>query len=115
MPIIPRRFHATLDYLWSGAIAKAPNLCGFAENEAATNYCRAQAAVATSASLFTDYELGLAKAIPFSAHLKLDLAGAFVGLAAPWLLGFADNKRARNTVLAFAIVELAVVALSRHD
>ena len=45
----------------------------------------------------------------------LRFGGALLGLAAPWLLGFADNTKARNAVVGFALLEIAVVALSEPD
>lgn len=115
LQIIPRPLHATLDYLWSGAIAAAPRLAGFKDDETAAAVCKAQAAVASASSMVTRYELGVFKVMPFRIHLMLDLAGGVFGLLSPWLLGFSGNKRARNTVAAFALLELMVVALSQRE
>ena len=113
--IIPRPVHALLDYTWSAALAAAPRTFGFEDEANAVQLCRAQGAAVATASALTRYELGTWKLIPFRTHLALDALGAVVGLASPWLLGFSDNKRARNTVLAFFIVEAIVVALSQTD
>lgn len=112
--IIPRPLHAVLDYLWSMALFLAPELVGFAD-DAASTVCKARAGGTTAMSLLTRYELGLIKVIPFNVHLLLDLLGGLMGLAAPWLFGYAKNAKARNTALAFSLLELGVVALTKRD
>jgi len=113
--IIPRPLHAVLDYLWSMALFSAPELVGFADDDAARTVCKARAGGTTAMSLLTRYELGLIKVIPFNVHLLLDLLGGLMGLAAPWLFGYAKNEKARNTALTFSLLELSVVALTRRE
>src|SRR4028118_1132950 len=113
--IIPRPVHALLDYLWSAAFATAPRVFDFEDEPAAVGLCKIQGTTVAVASALTRYELGTLKLIPFKTHLKLDALGAAVGLASPWLLGFADNKKARNTVLAFFLFEAVAVLLSQSD
>lgn len=113
--VIPRSVHAFLDYTWSAAFAAAPRTFGFEDEASARALCKAQGTAVAVASALTRYELGTFKLIPYRTHLKLDALGAAVGLASPWLLGFADNKRARNTVLAFFLIEAITVALSQTD
>lgn len=115
LKIVPRSVHALLDYTWSAAFASAPKVFGFEDEPNARALCRAQATAVTIASALTKYELGTFKIIPFRTHLKLDALGAALGLASPWLLGFADNKRARNVVLAFFLFEALAVAVSQDD
>ena len=113
--IIPRPAHAVLDYLYGAAALAAPQVLDFADDQKASLVCKAHGTATIAASLLTDYELGLLKVIPFNTHLLKDLSGALFGLASPWLMGFAGNKKARNAVLAFALLEVAVVALSQRD
>jgi hypothetical protein len=113
--IIPRPLHAVLDYLWSIALFCAPELVGFADDDAASTVCKARAGGATAMSLLTRYELGLIKVIPFNVHLLLDLLSGLMGQAAPWLFGYARTEKARNTSIAFSLLELGAVALSKRD
>lgn len=113
MKIIPRPVHALLDYSWSAAIAAAPKVLGFEDEPKAKILCKGMASLTTAGSLVTRYELGALKILPFKAHLAVDGLGALLGIAAPWILGFSENKKARNAVLAFFIVEAIVVALSQ--
>ena len=115
MKIISRPVHALLDYTWSAAFAAAPRVFGFEDETNARALCRAQGTAVALASALTRYELGTFKLIPFKTHLKLDALGAAFGLASPWFFGFAHNKKARNVVLAFFLVEAIVVALSQDD
>jgi hypothetical protein len=42
-------------------------------------------------SLFTDYESGIVRSLPVSAHLNIDIGTGLVFAASPWLFGFADQ------------------------
>ena len=113
--LIPRPLHAILDYLWGIAFLLAPSLMGFEDNEAATMFARTRGGGMIATSLMTRYELGLIKVIPFNLHLLLDLIGALFGFAAPSLLGFNKNSKARNAALAFSAFELGAVLFSKRD
>lgn len=115
LKIIPRPVHAMLDYSWGAAISVAPRLMGFDDEKTAGRLLRTVGFLTGAASMLTKYELGAVKVIPYRVHLMFDGLSAAVGLASPWLFGFADNKRARNTALAFFAVEAVVVLLSQTD
>ncbi|HUP28243.1 MAG TPA: hypothetical protein VM409_07395 [Chloroflexia bacterium] len=113
--IIPRPLHAVLDYLWGVAHFMAPELLGYADDEAANLYSKVRGGSMIPISLMTRYELGLVKVIPFNAHLAMDLLGALAGLASPWLLGFAKNEKALTAAIGFSLFELGAVLLSKRD
>jgi hypothetical protein len=113
--IVPRPVHAVLDYLYAAAALAAPKVGGFEDEPKAKLVCQAHAIATFKTSALTDYELGIIKKIPFKVHLMIDAGAAVFGLAAPWLFGFAHNKRARNTILGLAIFELLAVAMSKKD
>lgn len=116
--IIPRPVHAATDYLYAAALAASPSLVGFEEDEQAVLATRALAGTTVAASLCTRYELGLLRVIPFNLHLMLDLLdllAALPTLAAPWVLGFSDNTKARNAFIGFAVFEIVAVLLSKRD
>ena len=115
MKIIPRPLHAIADYLWAASIAAAPAVANFQQNSVPANLCRALAASTVAASLCTRYEGGVLRVLPFKMHLAADLLSAVFTLASPWLLGFSSDKRARNTILGFALFEIVAVALSQTD
>ena len=113
--IIPRPVHAATDYLYAAALAASPSLVGFEEDEQAVLAARALAGTTVVASLLTRYELGLIRIIPFNLHLMLDLLAALPTLAAPWVLGFDKNEKARNVFLGFAAFEILAVMMSKRD
>ncbi len=115
MKVIPRPVHALLDYSWSAAIAVAPKVLAFEDEPNARRFLRAMGSATAVGSLLTRYELGALKVMPFKMHLATDALGAVLGLASPWLFGFAQNKAARNTALAFFAIEAIVVLLSQTD
>ena len=113
--IIPRPLHAATDYLYAVALAATPSIIGFEEEDDAVLAARLLAGTTVFASLLTRYELGLIRVLPFNWHLRLDALAALPTIAAPWLFGFENNKKARNTFLAFAIFEIIAVAMSKRD
>jgi len=113
--LIPRPLHAVLDYLWGIAFTFAPEVGGFEKNNAANAYSKARGMSMIGISLLTRYELGLIRIIPFNAHLLSDFAGALFGFAAPWLLGFDKDTKARNASLGFSAFEMMAVLLSKRD
>ena len=112
---ISRPMHGVADYLYAAAIAAAPNLAGFEEEETATLLCRAAGGSTLLASLCTRYELGLLKVLPFKVHLLLDAVTGLAALGAPFLFGFANNARARNTFIGFGMLALIVGSLTQPD
>ena len=110
-PITPT-VHGVIDYLSSATFAAAPSLLGF-RHGAATRLARSLGATYTGLSLATEYRLGAVKTIPFPAHLAADAALGAGLAAAPWLLGFASDRRARTFFLAMAGISAVVVALTQ--
>ena len=109
---ITTKLHGVLDYVTGSVLLAAPALLGLAGTRAG-RALRLAGVGHAAYSLFTDYELGVVKALPMRAHLALDAAGA-VGLAAsPWLLGTArEGSRQWLPHVGFGLYELAAVALS---
>ena len=113
--LIPRPLHAVLDYLWGIAFYLAPKTLGYEGDTAARAFSEARGNTMIATSLLTRFELGLIRIIPFNVHLLLDLLGALLGLASPWLFGFDKNEKARKAVIGFSLFELGAVLLSKRD
>lgn len=91
MRVIPTRIHGVIDYLMGAILIAAPWILGFADGGAEQWVPVVLGAGLILYSLLTDYELGIARVIPMSIHLGLDvLSGAFLAIS-PWLFGFADD------------------------
>ena len=93
MRIITPRLHGVLDYLVGILLILSPELFAFPENAtAAAVTARTFGAAAIGYSLFTRYQLGLVRLIPFGTHLKLDFVWGLLLASTPWLVGFADES-----------------------
>ena len=113
---INRFIHGIIDYKYAAVVSAAPELMGFKDEEkTATTLCRVMGSGALLYSVFTRYELGLFRVMPFKTHLMIDVAANAMAVGAPWLFGFAHNKRARNTFLGAGLMGLAVAALTQTE
>lgn len=110
-PITPTA-HGVADYLSAATFAAAPSV--FDMSPAAAKLSRSLGAGYAGLSAATAYPLGVADLVPFPTHLTMDALMAPVIAAAPWLLGFADDKPARNFFLGMAAVTAVVTSLSQR-
>ena len=107
---IPTKVHGVLDYMTAAFLHTLPRVMGWSDN--VTRVLDVAAGGATGYSLFTDYELGLVKALPMKAHLALDaLSGAaLIGAAA--VMDDEDDE-VRATLAAIGAWEIAAALLTR--
>ena len=106
--MIPTKVHGVLDYVVGVALILAPMIFGFAAfGGAAVVIPRILGIALIVYSIFTDYELGLIKALPMKAHLTIDfVAAAFLALS-PWLFGFSGASL--NVWLPHLVVGIVVI------
>ena len=107
---ISARTHGIVDYATVAAVAMAPRLLNFPP--AAERLCYGLAAGYLGLSLLTDYPLAARRAVPFKGH---GLAEGAIGAAlpaAPWALGFARHKAARNFIFGLTALTAVVAALT---
>lgn len=109
---ITRKQHGIADYAYAPLVWMAPKLAGFSTQPEAALACKAAAAGALTYALVTKAEWGVVKLLTYKAHLAIDFAVGAASVAAPWMLGFAHNKRARNTLLVMGAVTFVVGVLS---
>jgi hypothetical protein len=64
-------------------------------------------------SLFTDYELGVWKILSIRTHLKLDLIGAIILTASPWLFGFSHLVWIPHFLLGIILICISLVTKPR--
>jgi hypothetical protein len=117
MPFPPRPIDATLhgvtDYtVGTTVLTFLPRLTNLEGTDSARQMRRA-AAIHLGYSMFTDYPLGIVKALPFKAHLVLDGAGALVLAAIP----FANGQWKKGTEhwlphVALSLFELTSLAMT---
>ena len=108
--VIPTRVHGVVDYATSGALLAAPELFRLKDVRASALAPRLAGAAASTYSVFTDYELGVVKALPMKAHLALDAAGGALLAASPWVLGY--RRHGLRHWLPHTLVGLSEVAVA---
>src|SRR3954454_13631030 len=98
MPFPPRpvdsTLHGVVDCMAGAALTTAlPRLAGV-EGTRSARQIRTAGAAHASYSTMTDYPLGIAKLIPFKAHLALDAIGALALGATPFITGqYKEGRR----------------------
>ena len=111
MKHISSRTHATLDYVIGVVLIIAPYLFGFADDEPARNAAWIVGGGVLLYSLFTAYELSIAKLIPYRVHLGLDVISGLFLAASPWLMDFADRVVAPHLVVGVLEIGVALISL----
>lgn len=111
MRVLPTKTHGYLDYLLGALLIIAPWLFGFADGGAKQWVPVVLGAAVIVYSLLTDYELGVARAIPMPVHLVLDAGGGLVLAVSPWLFGFADDIWWPHVV--FGLLEIGAALITR--
>ena len=91
MNIITRKIHAVLDYLSAIMFIILPWAFNFQELKIATQIIVGAGILIAIMSAMTDYEGGLARLIPMSIHLNMDIMLGVLLIASPWLFGFSDD------------------------
>ena len=107
--------HGVMDYVFAAQMLTAPHLLGFSKNKRATRCSLYSGAAILGLSLFTRYPLGAVKAIPFPMHVVIEALAGVGNIAAPWLYGFAKNKRAKWLHVISGITTLGLVAVTDYQ
>lgn len=107
---IDGRMHGMVDYATVAATAAAPRALGFPREAEMLAY--GLAAQYLGVSLMTDYPLALKKLLPFKLHGAAEVAIGAALPFLPWLLGFAENRRARNFFLGLTALTAAAALLT---
>lgn len=107
--------HAVIDYAMAGTMMAAPWLFGFSRNRAARRYAVMSGAGILGLSLMTKYPLGAVKLVSFPAHGVVETLAGLMTAAAPWLLGFSRDPKAKWTHVASGLGTLAVVAVTDYS
>ena len=107
--MISSRTHGYIDYAMGILLIAAPWILGFADGSAAQWVPVVLGIVMLGQAVMTDYELGLARMIPFSAHLMMDYGLGIFLAASPWIFGFAGNVFWPHLILGIAEVGVAAM------
>lgn len=109
---IDSKLHGVLDYTTGATLAALPSVLGLGGTRAG-RVLRGAGVATTAYSLFTRYELGAVRKLPYRGHLALDTIAALGLAAAPWVLRTRDEGvRHWLPHVAVGAFELGAVALS---
>ncbi len=110
MNVINTKVHGVMDYLMGVMLLASPWLFGFYRGGIESSVPMLLGVGTLLYSLLTNYELGVADAIPMKAHLIIDVVSGLFLMASPWLLGFSNIVYLPHVV--FGAIEIVVVVLS---
>lgn len=96
-------------------VGASPYLFNFQNNQNAVTATWIVAGMTLLTTLFTRFELGLFRILPFKAHLMMDAVVSLFAIASPWLLGFSDQETPRNLMIGVGVFYLVVTMLSRPE
>jgi hypothetical protein len=106
--------HGVVDYMAGATLTTVfPKLAGI-EGTRSARQVRTAGAVHAGYSTMTDYPLGIAKLIPFKAHLAMDAAGALALGATPFVTGQYKLGR-RHWVPQVALCAFELMSLAMTD
>jgi hypothetical protein len=110
---IDSTLHGATDYTVGATLMTVfPKLAGI-EGTRSARQIRAAGAFHAGYSMITDYPLGMAKVLPYKAHLALDAIGALGLAATPFVTGQYKKGRAQWVPhVALCLFELASLAMS---
>ncbi len=110
---IDATMHGVTDYAVGTLLMTAfPRIAGVSDSRAARQI-RAAGAAHAAYSTITDYPLGIVKALPYKAHLALDLLGALALGATPFVTGqWKKGRRHWLPHVGLCAFELTSLALS---
>jgi hypothetical protein len=111
MKFINQKTHGYLDYIVGLLLIAAPWIFNFNRGGVETWVLVALGAAAILYSLFTDYELGIIRKIPFKTHLILDALHGVILAASPWLFNFSDYVYLPHLLLG--VMEILVVTCTK--
>jgi hypothetical protein len=105
--------HGVVDYSAGTLLMTAfPRLAGISGTRAGRQV-RIAGAVHAGYSTLTKYPLGIAKLIPYPAHLAMDAAGALAVAATPFVTGqYKDGRSQWLPHVGLCLFELASLAMS---
>jgi hypothetical protein len=107
--MISSKTHGVIDYIAAPLLLVLPRLLKFPKR--VTNLLTGVAAFHALYSLFTNYELGVVKVLPYKGHLALDTALATATVASP--LMFTEAKpRVAPMLVGGGLIEALIVAAS---
>jgi len=113
MRFLSTRAHGALDYIVAIILIGLPYMAGTSDRSFGQWIPILLGFGIIVYSLLTRYELAILRLIPMAGHLILDVAGAILLMASPWLFGFAE--RSWVPFVLIGLFEIVTVLVTRTD
>jgi hypothetical protein len=105
--------HGVVDYTAAGLLTTAFPRLASVQRTRAGRQIRTAGLIHGTYSALTDYPLGIAKLLPYQAHLAIDAVGALALAATPFVTGqFKEGTRQWVPHVALALFELGSLAMT---
>jgi hypothetical protein len=112
---IPRLAHGLIEYVVGAFLIAAPFLLGYDDVDMALGVSIATGVIILVLAAITQGPTGLVHQLPVSAHVTFDFLLAIFLIAAPFILGFADESAAaRNLFIALGVAHLLISIGTRY-
>lgn len=110
---IPRAVHGTVEYFVGLLFIAAPFLFDFDSDTATGVSIAVGVAILIVTAVTADLPTSLVRQLPLSAHVAVDFVLAIFLVAAPFVLGFADDEAPRNLFMIFGVAHLLITIGTR--
>lgn len=114
MKPIPTRIHEIVDYLTAITLMVLPFLLGFT-TDFAGSMMMAMGVFVFGYSLFTGYELGVARIVPMKLHLLLDFLSGVAFILAPFFFFYDQTPIKTIVFVVVGVFELAMSLLTQTE
>jgi hypothetical protein len=111
---IPRIVHGVWEYAVGVFLVAAPFLLGYDDVNMPLGISIATGVIVLVLASITQGPTGLVQQLPVSAHVTFDLLLAIFLIAAPFILGFADESTPRNLYIALGVAHLLISIGTRY-
>lgn len=101
MKFLTPKSHGAIDYVVVVFLWLSPSIFGLSDFVSSITYVLG--GIHLVLTLFTNFQYGLIKIIPFSLHGWIELVVSIILIASPWLLGFSGNAVDRIFYVSFGI------------
>ena len=112
MKIINSKIHGFIDYIFVGLLWLAPMLLGLEEK--AFLFSNILGSIHLTLTLFTNFELGLFRFVPFKIHGLIELIVPFLLIGVAFYLGSVENEISRNYFIGVAVAVLLTWAITDY-
>lgn len=107
MLFISSRLHGLFDYVLALTLVLAPWVIDLSDTLAPAFISVGAGMVILTVSMMTNYELGVARVIPLSSHILIDVALGLFLVVSPWTFSFMNAPHGLHMLAGLALVTVS--------